>query len=47
MRRVVEGLPDKLIANQLSISVRTAEVHRAQVFEKTEVKSAMGAWRIC
>jgi two-component system, LuxR family, response regulator DctR len=41
MRRVVEGLPNKLIADQLSISVRTVEVHRARVFEKMEEKSAV------
>ncbi|VTU38169.1 response regulator transcription factor [Variovorax sp. RA8] len=41
MRRVVEGLPNKLIADQLSISVRTVEVHRARVFEKMEVRSAV------
>ena len=41
MRRVVEGLPNKLIADQLAISVRTVEVHRARVFEKMDVKSAV------
>jgi two-component system, LuxR family, response regulator DctR len=41
MRLVVEGLPNKLIADQLDISVRTVEVHRARVFEKMEVKSAV------
>ncbi|HYP69446.1 MAG TPA: response regulator [Variovorax sp.] len=41
MRCVVEGLPNKLIADQLAISVRTVEVHRARVFEKMEVKSAV------
>jgi len=41
MQRVVEGLPNKLIADQLSISVRTVEVHRARVFEKMDVKSAV------
>ena len=41
MRLVVEGLPNKLIADQLTISVRTVEVHRARVFEKMEVKSAV------
>jgi len=41
MRCVVEGLPNKLIADQLNISVRTVEVHRARVFEKMEVKSAV------
>lgn len=54
MRLVIEGRPNKLIADALGISVRTVEVHRARVFEKMEVKSAvelanllretMGAW---
>jgi two-component system response regulator DctR len=35
------GLPNKLIADQLDISVRTVEVHRARVFDKMEVKSAV------
>lgn len=41
MRLVVEGLPNKLIADQLDISVRTVEVHRSRVFEKMNVKSAV------
>ncbi|MEO7159292.1 MAG: response regulator [Polaromonas sp.] len=41
MRLVVEGLPNKLVADQLDISVRTVEVHRARVFEKMGVKSAV------
>jgi two-component system response regulator DctR len=41
MRLVVEGLPNKLIADQLAISVRPVEVHRARVFDKMEVKSAV------
>jgi two-component system response regulator DctR len=41
MRLVVEGLPNKLIADQLAISVRTVEVHRARLFEKMDVKSAV------
>jgi two-component system response regulator DctR len=41
MNLVVEGLPNKRIADQLDISVRTVEVHRARVFEKMEVKSAV------
>lgn len=41
MRLVVEGLPNKLIADHLDISVRTVEVHRARVFDKMEVKSAV------
>ena len=41
MRLVVEGHPNKRIADELGISVRTVEVHRARVFEKMEVKSAV------
>ena len=41
MHLVVEGLPNKLIADQLTISVRTVEVHRARVFDKMNVKSAV------
>ena len=41
MALVVEGLPNKLIADQLDISVRTVEVHRARVFDKMNVKSAV------
>ncbi|MBU3654578.1 MAG: response regulator transcription factor [Limnohabitans sp.] len=41
LRLVVEGLPNKLIADQLDISVRTVEVHRARVFDKMAVKSAV------
>ena len=36
-----QGQPNKLIADALDISVRTVEVHRARVFEKMEVKSAV------
>ncbi|MET1117252.1 MAG: response regulator [Comamonas sp.] len=41
MRLVVEGIPNKLIADQLDISVRTVEVHRSRVFDKMQVKSAV------
>jgi len=41
MRLVVGGLPNKLVADQLDISVRTVEVHRARVFDKMDVKSAV------
>ena len=41
MRLVVGGLANKLVADQLDISVRTVEVHRARVFEKMGVKSAV------
>ncbi len=41
MREVIAGRPNKLIADALDISVRTVEVHRARVFEKMAVKSAV------
>ena len=41
MALVIAGRPNKLIADELSISVRTVEVHRSRVFEKMNVKSAV------
>jgi two-component system response regulator DctR len=41
MQLVIDGKPNKLIADALNISVRTVEVHRARVFEKMHVKSAV------
>ncbi|MFO1180887.1 response regulator transcription factor [Ottowia sp.] len=41
MERVAGGLANKQIAHELAISVRTVEVHRARVFEKMDVKSAV------
>lgn len=41
MRLVAAGRPNKLIADELAISVRTVEVHRARVFDKLGVRSAV------
>jgi len=41
MRLIAAGLPNKLVADELNISVRTVEVHRSHVFEKMNVKSAV------
>jgi two-component system response regulator DctR len=41
MQHVIDGRPNKLIADALGISVRTVEVHRARVFDKMNVKSAV------
>jgi two-component system response regulator DctR len=41
MRRVAEGLPNKQIAEAMHLSVRTIEAHRAHVFEKMDVASAV------
>jgi RNA polymerase sigma factor (sigma-70 family) len=36
---VVEGMPNKVIADKLKVSTRTVESHRAKIFEKLEVNS--------
>lgn len=36
---VVEGIPNKVIADKLKVSTRTVESHRAKIFEKLEVNS--------
>ena len=41
MQLVLAGKANKVIADELAISVRTVEVHRARVFEKMDVKSAV------
>ena len=40
MLRVAAGKLNKVIADELCISVRTVEVHRARVFSKLGVRSA-------
>jgi two-component system response regulator TtrR len=39
MRRVVEGKPNKCIAKDLAISIKTVEAHRAKMMEKLGVTS--------
>jgi len=41
MRLIAQGQPNKLIADALHLSVRTVEVHRARVFDKLGVPSAV------
>ncbi len=41
MRLIIAGRANKQIADELDISVRTVEVHRARVFDKMDVKSAV------
>jgi two-component system response regulator DctR len=41
MLLLVAGKLNKVIAEELSIAVRTVEVHRARIFEKMGVRSAV------
>ncbi len=40
MHRVAAGKLNKIIADELNVSIRTVEVHRARVFSKLGVRSA-------
>jgi two-component system response regulator DctR len=41
MDRILAGKLNKVIADELNIAMRTVEVHRAHIFEKMGVKSAV------
>jgi two-component system response regulator DctR len=41
MDRILAGKMNKVIADELQIAMRTVEVHRAHIFEKMGVKSAV------
>ena len=41
-----QGLPHKLVAHQLGISIRTVEVHRSNIMRKLEVRSLSEALEI-
>jgi len=38
---MLEGLPNKQIADRLAIATRTVEVHRARVLHKTGARNAL------
>ncbi len=40
MQLIAQGLPNKLCANELGISQRTVEAHRARIFRKLAVRNA-------
>jgi FixJ family two-component response regulator len=46
MQNIVKGLSNKQIANTLSISPRTVEIHRARVMEKMEANSVASLVRM-
>ena len=41
MEQVLAGKFNKVIADELNISMRTVEVHRANLFDKMQVKTAV------
>ncbi|MBU0602611.1 MAG: response regulator [Gammaproteobacteria bacterium] len=41
MERILAGLMNKVIAADLGVTMRTVEVHRARIFEKMAVRSAV------
>jgi two-component system response regulator DctR len=46
MERVLAGKLNKVIADELGIAMRTVEVHRARIFEKMGVRSAVELSRL-
>jgi two-component system response regulator FixJ len=46
LQGLLAGLPNKLIAYELGISVRTVEIYRANVMDKLDARSLSGAVRI-
>jgi FixJ family two-component response regulator len=45
--RVLDGKPSRQIAEEMFISVKTVEFHRARIMEKLEVRSAAELFRVC
>lgn len=46
MERILAGKYNKVVADELNIAMRTVEVHRAHIFEKMGVKSAVELARL-
>ena len=47
MELVLAGKLNKLIADELQVSMRTVEVYRASLFEKMGVRTAVDLSRLC
>jgi two-component system response regulator DctR len=41
MQLIMQGRLNKVIADELGISMRTVEVHRSRIFAKLKVRSAV------
>ena len=46
MLRVTDGKPNKVIAHELNVSIKTVEVHRARMMEKMEASSVAGLVKV-
>jgi DNA-binding CsgD family transcriptional regulator len=47
LSRVLDGKPSRQIADELAISVKTVEFHRARIMQKLGVKTAAELFRRC
>ena len=47
LERVLEGKPNRQIAEELAISLKTVEFHRARVMQKFGVRTAAELFRRC
>ena len=47
LQRIIEGKPNKVIAAELDISVKTVEAHRAKVMEKMDARSVPDLVTMC
>ena len=47
LERVLEGKPNRQIAEELNISLKTVEFHRARIMEKLGVRTAAELFRRC
>jgi two-component system, LuxR family, response regulator DctR len=47
LERVLEGKPNRQIARELSISLKTVEFHRARIMQKLGVRTAAELFRRC
>jgi RNA polymerase sigma factor (sigma-70 family) len=47
LQRVLDGKPSRQIAEELAISVKTVEFHRARIMQKLGVKTAAQLFRRC
>ncbi len=46
MEGLLSGLPNKLIAHRLGLSIRTVEMHRRHMMEKLEARSLVAVFRL-